>query len=200
MKILRFAEKILPLFFWLLLIFAFDTPALAFMTLFSAVIHELGHISAGLSRGMLRLFPQPTNNGFRIKTDGLISYKDDLILTLGGPLFNIITAICSWLIALHGVAYFRDFSLINLLTAVSNLLPIKEYDGYRIIESSALLLFKKTEGVLRILNAFSFAFTVLLMFLALYFILKSGEGYWIFAVFFSSFIVETAKISKNNKL
>ena len=44
MKALRFLEKALPLFFWGLITFSFDDAWCAALTLFAAVIHELGHM------------------------------------------------------------------------------------------------------------------------------------------------------------
>ena len=49
------------------------------------------------------------------------------------------------------------------------------------------------------LRALSFSFTSLFCFLSLYFLLKLGEGYWIFAVFFVSMLKQLDKWLKNAK-
>ena len=199
MKFLKLLEKFLPLIFWVFLIFAFDTPRFAILTLAAALIHEIGHITFGASRGILRLIPSPKTSGFRITPPENISYKDELILLIGGPVLNLSFFFFSFALRfIFQTKIIFDFAIINLLTALSNLLPIKSYDGYRIIES--LILMKKSEsnGYLTTLSLLSFAFTVILTFLSLYLILKIGEGYWIFALFFSSAVLEIKKLAENN--
>ena len=199
MKFLKFLEKILPLFFWVLIIFAFDEKQFAFLTLLSAMIHELGHAIFGLSVGVLHIFPRAKVNGFRLTPEKMLSYKDELRLIIGGPLFNLIFSL-----AFFGVYFVTksdfpfEFALVNLFTLVSNLLPIKGYDGYGILEcflNLRKLSFPSTE---RLLLRLSFVFISLLVFLSLYFILKFGEGYWIFAVFFVTFFSEITKLCQND--
>ena len=91
-----------------------------------------------------------------------------------------------------------DFGFINLLTGISNMLPIKAYDGYRILESVFLMRTADEARTLAALFWLSFGFTLLLCFLSLYFLLKLGEGYWIFALFFSSALVDVKKLGENN--
>ncbi len=199
MKLLKIGEKVLPLVFWVFIIFAFDTPRFAILTIAAAAIHEAGHILFGNSRGIMRLFPAAHPTGFRIKPKRLGSYKDELILLLGGPVSNFTSSLLFGIIfALTGRAFFFDFAFLNLLTALANLLPIRGYDGYRIIEVLLLLRKKENLAPLSVLRAFSFAFTVLLTFLSLYLLLKIGEGYWIFALFFSSVLLDTKKLAEDN--
>ena len=199
MKLLKTAEKILPLLFWVLLIFAFDTPRFAYYTLLAALIHELGHAAFGAMVGEGRLFPSAHPSGFRIKASKFISYKDELILIMGGPVLNLAVFIgAKILFSLTGGEFFYDFAFINLLTAITNLFPIKAYDGYRIIETLILLLSKRPESHLSLLRAASLCFTALLSFLSLYFLLKLGEGYWIFALFFSSLLIDLKKLASDN--
>lgn len=198
MKILRFLERVLPLFFWLFLIFAFDDSSFAIMTLIAALIHEAGHMIFGLTRGVLRVMPAPSATGFKISPEKTLSYKDDLLLTLGGPVLNLtVFFVLFFLKCFMGIATgLSVFSTVNLLTALSNLLPIKGHDGYRAIENVLLLYSENHERARSALSAFSFFFTALLMFLSLFLMLKLGEGYWIFVIFFSSFIGELTKTVK----
>ncbi len=197
MKLLKTLEKILPLLFWLFLIFAFDTPRLAILTIFAAVIHEAGHIVFGLSRGIVRLMPSPHPSGFRIKAEKTLSYKDEIVLLLGGPVLNFIFFFLAvFLSKLFPESSFFDFAFINLLTALSNLFLIKGYDGYRILENLFLLRGGESFKLVKILSWVSFVFTSLLCFLSLYLVLKLGEGYWIFALFFSSTIVDIKKLAE----
>ena len=199
MKFLKFCEKTLPLLFWLLVIFAFDTPKFALLTFLSAGIHELGHVFFGLSRGVVRLIPFAHTTGFRIKPSSNLSYKDEIILLIGGPVSNFIFFLLSIFLFLHtGLEVLFDFGFINLLTGISNMLPIKAYDGYRILESVFLMRTADEARTIAALFWLSFGFTLLLCFLSLYFLLKLGEGYWIFALFFSSALVDVKKLGENN--
>ena len=199
MKLLKTAEKILPLLFWVLIIFAFDTPRFACFTLLAALLHELGHVAFGALVKEGRLFPTAHPSGFRIKANNFISYRHELILIIGGPVLNLAVFIgARILFSLTGGEFFYDFAFINLLTAITNLFPIKCYDGYRIIETLILLFSKSPEPRLSPLRALSFSFTSLFCFLSLYFLLKLGEGYWIFALFFSSLLIDLKKLASDN--
>jgi len=91
-----------------------------------------------------------------------------------------------------------DFAFINLCTALSNLLPIRGYDGYRLLETAILMKSDKEYRALNILSRFSFIFTSALCFLSLYLLLKLGEGYWIFALFFTSVMLDVKKLTETN--
>ena len=79
------------------------------------------------------------------------------------------------------------------MTMLSNLLPIEGYDGYRAVSSAAALLELDPTRTERTLSSLSFFFSVLVTFLSLYLILKIGEGYWIFGVFFTLTLSALAK-------
>ena len=68
---------VLPIFFWLFLIFGFDEPSMALWTIIAAVIHESGHIIYIISKKKLRLNIRGVLSGFRIKTNSLLSYKEE---------------------------------------------------------------------------------------------------------------------------
>ena len=195
MKLLKFLERLLPLAFFVFVVFAFDTPRLALFTLAAAVIHESGHVLFGASRKIVHLLPSPHPTGFRITPKRSISYKDELILLIGGPVSNIIVFFLSFFtFYITKKESFFDFAFVNFLTAFANLLPIKGYDGYRITETAILI--KKGDAFDKIshLSHLSFAFTAILTFLSLYLLLKLGEGYWIFALFFASTVYDLKKL------
>ena len=197
MKLLKMLEKILPLLFWSLLIFAFDTPNFACLTIIAALIHELGHMIFGATRGVIRLLPSPHATGFRITPGKTVSYKDEIILLLGGPVLNFLFFFLAiFILKFTKNSYFFDFAFFNLITALSNLLPIKGYDGYRIIENLILLRTLDSSSALSLLSHFSFLFTASLMFISLYLLLKLGEGYWIFVLFFTSVALDIKKVSE----
>ena len=92
------------------------------------------------------------------------------------------------------------FCISNLLTALSNLLPIKGHDGFLIIESLISLYSKRIDNKILILNFISFVFTTLLLFIAMYVLLKLGEGYWITLIFLTSFLNELSNFTQNSIL
>ncbi len=193
MKLLRFFEKILPLVFWVLLIYAFDSFAFGTLTLAAAVIHEAGHIIPACFIKNASV-PSATASGFRIKLSRSVSYRDDFVITLGGPLVNLVAAFLLFFsFRIYAKEYVLIFAILNLMTALSNLLPVRGHDGYRLLETLLLIFFDSPERPAAILSFVSAFFTVVLMFLSLFFLLKMGEGYWIFFLFFASFIQEIKK-------
>lgn len=197
MKFLNFLNRVLPLLFWLLLIFSFDTALFGIMTLLAAIIHELGHFSFGLFSGKLSIFPHPT--GLRIKSSTVKSYKAEALLIAGGPIFSFLFALIFYLASSFEILkdYFSLFSVINLLTGLSNLMPIDGYDGYKLCECFLFSHSKNPDKAYRILFYLSFYFTYILLLFSLYLILKIGEGYWIFGVLFSAFILSLKKLTQN---
>ncbi len=198
MKVLKFLNRILPLFFWVFMIFSFDSITFGVMTLLAAVIHELGHFAFGIFAGRLTIFPHPT--GLRIKAFSTSSYKTEALLVGGGPIFSLLAAFIFFMLSRLGIFsdYFSLFSAVNLFTGLSNLMPIEGYDGYKICECIFFLYSKSTEKAYKTLFLFSFYFTYALMLFALYLILKIGEGYWIFGVMLSSFVLSLKKLIQNN--
>lgn len=180
-------EKLLPLAFWVILIFGFDAPYVAVLTILAALIHEGGHFIITLPFSNKRSHTLKNDiSGFRIKTKNL-SYKEELLAALGGPLFNLMAAICSFLIpSVDGLReYLYIFTIINLMTMISNLLPIEGYDGHRALSSALCLVWGEVSRVYSFVYWVSFFFSSIMTFFSLYVMLRIGEGYWIFAVFFS---------------
>ena len=74
------------------------------------------------------------------------------------------------------------FAAINLMTALSNLLPIEGYDGYIII-SCASALISENETVPKVLKLVSFITVILLCFFSLYVMARFNGGYWVYFIF-----------------
>ena len=184
-KIMESFVGVLSLIFWALVLLGFNSIWVAVLTLISAVIHECGHLLG------LWLIGRPTPtlravvSGFRIKIPELLSYKEELVVLSLGPLMNI--AVGSLLLLLWHGNFLFTFALINLLTALSNLLPIETYDGYRIAEA-IVGLFSLSHKAVRVLRGLSLIFIVFMTFFSLYLVLRVGSGFWIFAIFFYSMI------------
>ena len=176
---------ILPGLFWFFLIFAFDTPAIAILTLCAAAFHELFHIIA-----LIAVNKQSGINGsyagLRISVFGHMSYKEELAVSLAGPLSNILLGVI--LLLFFGTEeYLVIFGVVNLLTGASNLLPINSYDGHRILLCTLSLIFG-CEKAFFITKWVSFFVLTLLCFFSLYVIGKLNAGYFIFLVFFTYFL------------
>ena len=191
-------NRFLPLIFWVLIIYSFDEPLIATLTVISAVIHELGHFSFFI----FTRSPFPTTkgvyNGFRISRSETLSYKGEIILALLGPLFNI--AACFVILPFRPVlgGFADSFAVLNLATGLSNLLPIEGYDGYRIIKCSILLM-TCPEQLLKILDILSDFLIALFVFLSLYLIERFNSGYWIYAVFIVSLVGRVFRALKFQK-
>ena len=132
------ADGVLPLLFWVFMIFGFDEAHIAILTILSALIHELGHIAAIMALRLERGGRLSAHiSGFRIQK-AASGYLGELIVLMAGPLSNLLVFLLTlpfWE-ALSG--YIALLGSINLATGISNLLPIEGYDGYGIL--SRLLL------------------------------------------------------------
>lgn len=173
--------KFLPSLFWIFLIFAFDTPSIAITTLICAVIHEAGHIIAlYVLKKSGRISSSLT--GLRISDFGVLRYGEELTVAAAGPAVNLLFFLFSLPFSNLANGYIGIFGVINLLTAISNLLPIESYDGSRILRC-LLSIFgrEKTADVLS--RVISFALCSLLCIISLYLMGKLDAGYFIFFVF-----------------
>ena len=184
------AESLLPLLFWVMLIFGFDTPDIAILTILSAVLHELGHLWAAMMTKRLGAL-RGHLSGFRIRLSSS-GYTEEIIVLAAGPLANL--AIFLALLPLSRLAdgYFMLIGYINLLSALSNLLPIEGYDGYGILR--VIFEWRNSQNALRALWITSFTLTLAFMVISLYIILRYGSGYWIFGVFFATLLAKIKKL------
>ena len=185
MRILRaVGDRVLPFLFIVFLMLAFDAAWVTVLMLMVAAIHELGHIGAAVLVGAGDISaPRAVLTGLRIRTGRLLSYRDEAIIALGGPLINLL--IFAALLPLCRVSdYILAFAAVNLLTALSNLIPIRGFDGHRIL-IGLLAARLSAEGLERVSHALTLAVSASVALLSLLFMMKVGEGYWIFAVFFA---------------
>ena len=181
----------LSILFWIFLIYGFEEPYVAGVTVIAATIHELGHIAVmrachggGRVRGAL--------SGLRIRKKDFLSYKEDFQLAAAGPLANIVSAAAALpFLGLSG-EYVGAFISVSLATAAANLLPVRGNDGYNMI--FAILAEKEhLERGEAVLDFVSRGITLFLCIVALYLMDRVGEGYWIFAVFYLSLLKELGR-------
>ena len=184
------ADSVLPLLFWVLLIFGFDTPDVAVLTIIAAIIHEGGHMLAlGATKRSARL--RSHLSGFRIRARGA-SYAEELIALAAGPLANLAVFLVTLPFFGSGDGYAELVGYLNLLSALSNLMPIEGYDGFGILRTLASI--GEWRGAERALYGISFVITLLFTLFSLYLMLRYGGGYWIFGVFFITMIAKIKKL------
>ena len=114
-----------------------DTTHTALFVLVSAFIHELGHLIAMKRLGykVKSIILSPIGASI-VKSDSSGSYKSDIIISLCGPLANLILSLVllmGFLILKHQILLL--YSLINLFLGIFNLLPIASFDGSTILLS-----------------------------------------------------------------
>ena len=184
MRILRLLEeRVLPALFLLFLMLAFDTAWVTVLTFMVAAIHELGHIGTAILIGVGDMsMPTAVLTGLRIRPARLLSYREEVIIALGGPLANILTFLLL-LPRLESNEYIFTLALISLFTAISNLIPIRGWDGHRIL--IGLLATRLSPEVLdTVAHVLTLTFSATATLISLLFMLQVGDGYWIFTVFF----------------
>lgn len=182
LRLIRYlSDEILPLLFWVTIMFGFDTPAVAVLTILSALLHELGHLSVVILRKIDFGF-RAHMSGFRIREKSL-SYIDHALILLGGPCANLVIYLVTlpFPTALDG--YISLLGYINLATAITNLLPIEGYDGYGIVK--CILEGRGLYRAVALLECVSFIAAVALTFIALYLLSRFNVGYWLFGLFFT---------------
>ncbi len=171
-------------------------------TVIAIALHELGHIAAARILKIRISSLEITVLGARMETVGEISYKNEFLFALGGPLFGAVTfAVCYPLRYLFYASsrlsdFFLFFSLISLALALFNLMPLPSLDGSRLIKCllKHLLPLDIAERIMKIIGFFSL-FTLWLF--SVYLVIKTSEGLEMLifcAIFFAkSFIFDNEK-------
>ncbi len=188
--------------------------------IFSACLHELGHFFAA-ERLSLRVRETVIDfSGVRICVDvGLMSYKDEIILAAAGPLASLITlGVSLAALSVRGIGFegacelcvrflnreesmdgaLSFLALSSLLQGMSNLLPIRSFDGGRIIYGvSALLLGERAaERIADILSALS---AFVLWTASLYLLLRAASGIGIYVFAFTVFLSGMKEKRQNSR-
>ena len=187
MRLLRLLSDLLRVSFFTVLIFAFDKPYLAVMTVLALLWHEGFHLLAFLrERSAAR--PEARLCGLRLVPKRMLSYAAEGRIAAAGPLGGFIGAALCLMLAPLARGYLLAFALCHLFTSLSNLLPIEGYDGYRILSSLAAA--RGSERGQTALRALSFFFVGFLSLLSLCVLGICGEGVFgagvfLFTLFFS---------------
>ena len=173
---------ILPVIFWLCLIYSFDERLGASITILAMIIHEAGHLLCIFITTNKFQIPRGTYNGLRISGRNCASYPEHILHYASGAGANLLAASAALLLAETQNEYVKLFITINIATAVSNLFPIDGYDGYRIVEM-LIEYFGLGFMAYMTLEIISFVFTALFCIFSLFLVYTFGNGYWFMAIF-----------------
>ena len=152
-----------------------DRTGISLITLFAAALHEAGHLAAAKC---LHIPPRALRMdllGARIEVEGyLLSYGEEWLLCAAGPLTSLLCAAVAALLWEHLVVA-RVFSCTSLVLGILNLLPIRTFDGGRMLECTLCRFFGERFSA-RWMALCSFLFLFLLWATAVYFLLRAGDG------------------------
>ncbi len=113
-------------------VISLNVPSNVILTIISSMLHETGHLFM-----MFILYNKPEKVRFELtginilrKQEMKVSTKNEILISLGGPLVNfIIVMICCAFLCLYDNKLLLTFAGINLILMAFNLLPIKKLDG-----------------------------------------------------------------------
>ncbi|MDD7676210.1 MAG: hypothetical protein PUJ09_06220 [Eubacteriales bacterium] len=182
---LKLRISIFGILMLLILLFG-DSTGYALIAVIAAAVHETGHIVAAL---ILRMRLDSFSLGLLGARLGLslplYSYRKELLLSLSGPVSNIVTGGAA--IYIYNVCRAADsgpepllfFSVASMFLAGLNLLPVQSFDGGRIFMCLAapVMGIFTAERVLRIL---SFSCILLLWGTSVYLMLRIGSSLALF--------------------
>lgn len=173
-------------------------PAALLLLGFAALIHELGHLAAAVACGVRITGMRLDLFGARLELPGLLSYRQELLVALGGPAANLLTAtvlfrawtacgcpVCGASPSLSGWALVLGVLLpASLGLCAVNLLPVASLDGGRIL-SCLLSLTLGADAARRVLRLLSLFLLTLLWLLSVYALLRAGQFLSLFVFSFS---------------
>ena len=151
----------------------------------SALFHECGHLLAARLLGIPIRSLTFTLFGFRISLcSALISYRRELLLALAGPLFSLL--LCAVTLPLPQSGFLSALRVATLSLGVLNLLPVRHFDGGRMLYAAISSVASPTVAC-RVISL-SGAFVLLLLWaVSVYFLLLGGFGLSLFAFSFAVF-------------
>ncbi|MCI8384409.1 MAG: hypothetical protein HFJ33_06095 [Clostridia bacterium] len=182
------------------------------MIMFFAILHELGHLLAGILLGMkpekLEIMPYgvsisfkltPTDYNKKIKCGNQLELKK-ILVALAGPFTNIIIMIMACHIKID---IFGGLMILysNLLLILFNLLPIYPLDGGRVIKGILHIFFGKIRAE-KYTNVLSFVTLMVITFIASIVIyqVENIAIFLIVLILWGIFIKEDRQYEKRNKI
>ena len=163
-----------------------DRSLLCLSAFLAAAFHEVGHLLAARLLGIPIRSLRLDLLGARMDTVGrMMTYGEEWLLAASGPLFSLLLSLglfCLWEIS----PFAKLLSCASLLLGGLNLLPIRSFDGGRMLASSISYFFgeRTSDYILRLT---SFLFLFLLWAVSVYFLLLAGDGLSLFCFSMSLF-------------
>ena len=152
----------------------------AALLLLALAFHEGGHLLAFsfLGEGVPRF--SPVAGGFRFRAPAALSYRSECLVSIAGPLADLIPGAFLFLFA-PASPYFAEAGWIFFGTGLSNLIPISDHDGGRALFCllSARFSPARAEAVASFVSVFSLALSLTVALATLY---AFGGGFY-FSVF-----------------
>ena len=152
----------------------------------AATAHELGHLLAARLLGIPLRSMRLDMLGARLDIGGrILTYGEEWALCAAGPIFSLLLAavpVFWW----DRCSFARELSCLSLLLGGLNLLPIRNFDGGRMLASFLSVLFGERVSE-RVITVCSVLFVLLLWSVAVYFLLRVGDGLSLFCFSMSLF-------------
>ena len=165
---------LLPSILWILVIAYFEGLYLFFCVALAACFHECGHLLAFSALGIPPPRFIPVVRGVRLVTDTPLSYKQECIIALSGPLANLFCFLLG-IICGNLTPALAHFGEVSLMTALCNLTPLADLDGDRIMK--CLIAPHVSDRTLFILHRFIAGIALFLsVFCSLLYLWHTGEG------------------------
>ena len=153
----------------------------------AAVLHEGGHLLAARLAGVRVSEVRLDLFGARMRLAGLLSYRQELVVALGGPAVNLLSALLVSPVWAHGGEAENGWLFIFLCASCGlcavNLLPVQTLDGGRAL--SCLLSLTVGERAARITLRITTGVVLLFLWLvSVYALLRAGNMLSLFVFFF----------------
>lgn len=164
-----------------------DRTGISLLTVAAALLHECGHLLAARAMGIRMSQMRMDFLGARLDITGrVLSFGEEWLLCAAGPTVSLIVAAVAAIF--WGVSdYARIFSCASLVLGLLNLLPIRTFDGGRMLEVFLSNTFGECAAE-RGMTLCSFLFLFLLWATAVYFLLRAGDGLSLFCFSMSLFL------------
>lgn len=143
----------------------FDWTNIIFFYVVSVLVHEYGHLLTAKMLGYTSAGVVFNVTGAYLNSHEVFKDKDDIIISLAGPLVNLIIIIISlgvWWLFPSLYIFTSDWVVANLWVMIFNLIPIYPLDGGRVVK---VLLSKRlgSDKFMKYNSALCFVFGVLLL-------------------------------------
>ena len=160
-------------------VISLDAPSNVLITILSSMLHETGHLFTMISLGNKPKKIRFELTGINIirNQEIVISTKNEILISLGGPLINALMTVVSCIVLVfYNNEKVLAFACINLILMTFNLLPVKKLDGGGILY---FLLSTKFDFMLcsKVLNVTSLCFISLIFAWGIYIFVASSYNF-----------------------